>query len=61
MVDWPGAEAAESDGPAVADITMPAEALLRLAYGRLDPVHTPASVTGDAAVLDRLRATFPGF
>jgi uncharacterized protein (TIGR03083 family) len=43
------------------EVTMPAEALLRLAYGRLDPDHTPATVTGDPADLDRLRAVFPGF
>ena len=38
---------------------MPAEAFIRLVYGRLDPAHTPA-VDGDAALLDQLRATFPG-
>jgi uncharacterized protein (TIGR03083 family) len=57
MTDWP--DQAPDDG--VAEVAMPAEALLRLAYGRLDPGHTPASVTGDAADLDRLRAVFPGF
>jgi hypothetical protein len=57
MTDWP--DQAADDG--VAEVAMPAEALLRLAYGRLDPGHTPASVTGDAADLDRLRAVFPGF
>jgi uncharacterized protein (TIGR03083 family) len=56
MSDWQGGDAAEA-----AEVQMPAEALLRLAYGRLDPEHTPASVTGDPAVLDRLRAVFPGF
>jgi MDMPI C-terminal domain len=40
---------------------MPAEALLRLAYGRLDPEHTPAEVSGDPDVLDKLRKIFPGF
>jgi len=40
---------------------MPAEALLRLAYGRLDPAHTPAEVEADPADLNRLRAVFPGF
>jgi uncharacterized protein (TIGR03083 family) len=49
----------EADG--TAEFSMPAEALLRLAYGRLDPGHTPASVTGSPADLDRLRAVFPGF
>jgi uncharacterized protein (TIGR03083 family) len=61
MVDWPGADQAGSDGTPVADITMPAEALLRLSYGRLDPDHTPASVVAEPADLDRLRAIFPGF
>jgi hypothetical protein len=40
---------------------MPSEALLRLAYGRLDPAHTPAEVVADPADLDRLRRMFPGF
>jgi uncharacterized protein (TIGR03083 family) len=54
MPDWPG-EGADSE------VSMPSEALLRLAYGRLDPGHTPAQVTGDPADLDRLRKVFPGF
>ena len=41
------------------DLVLPAEAFCRLVYGRLDPAHTPA-VTGDGAVLDSLRAVFPG-
>ena len=41
------------------DIELPAEAFARLLYGRLDPGHTPPLV-GDPAVLDRLRATYPG-
>jgi uncharacterized protein (TIGR03083 family) len=56
MTDWPG------DGTMVdAEISMPSEALLRLAYGRLDPEHTPAGVEADPAYLDRLRTMFPGF
>jgi uncharacterized protein (TIGR03083 family) len=47
VTDWPGDE--------------PAEALLRLSYGRLDAAHTPDDVSGDAAVLDKLRTIFPGF
>ncbi len=46
---------------AAPDITMPAEALVRLVAGRLDAEHTPSSVTGDAAELDALRHVFPGF
>jgi hypothetical protein len=41
------------------DLELPAEALSRLVYGRLDPDHTPA-VTGDATLLAELRAVFPG-
>lgn len=41
------------------DLVLPAEAFCRLVYGRLDTAHTPP-VTGDAAVLERLRAVFPG-
>jgi uncharacterized protein (TIGR03083 family) len=57
MTDWPDDG---TDAP-VGEVSMPAEALLRLAYGRLDPAHTPASVTGDPGDLDKLRAVFPGF
>jgi uncharacterized protein (TIGR03083 family) len=56
VTDWPGA-----GGGADGEVRMPAEALLRLAYGRLDAEHTPAGITGEAADLDRLRAIFPGF
>ena len=37
----------------------PAEAFVRLLYGRLDPAHTPP-IAGAPALLDRLRATYPG-
>jgi uncharacterized protein (TIGR03083 family) len=57
VTDWPG----ESAAGEVAQVSMPAEALLRLAYGRLDRDHTPASVSADPDVLDKLRAIFPGF
>jgi hypothetical protein len=40
---------------------MPAESLLRLAYGRLDPAHTPPEVSGDTEALEKLRVIFPGF
>ncbi|HUD37441.1 MAG TPA: maleylpyruvate isomerase family mycothiol-dependent enzyme [Streptosporangiaceae bacterium] len=61
MDDWPGAAAIDADGPPVAEVTMPAEALLRLSYGRLDADHTPATVVGKPEDLDKLRAIFPGF
>jgi hypothetical protein len=41
-------------------LELPAEALVRLVYGRLDPGHTPV-VGGDRHLLDRLRGVFPGF
>jgi uncharacterized protein (TIGR03083 family) len=55
------ADGAEQPGSDVHEVRLPAEALLRLAYGRLDPEHTPAGVEADPADLDRLRAVFPGF
>ena len=69
VVNWPGAQDADSadgagDAADVGDVPrveMPAEALLRLSYGRLDPAHTPPTVSGDPEVLDKLRAIFPGF
>jgi uncharacterized protein (TIGR03083 family) len=54
MTDWPG-------NGADSEVSMPSEALLRLAYGRLDPAHTPSEVVADPADLDRLRRMFPGF
>jgi uncharacterized protein (TIGR03083 family) len=57
VTDWPG----ESAAGVVPQVSMPAEALLRLAYGRLDRDHTPAPVSADPDVLDKLRAIFPGF
>jgi hypothetical protein len=41
-------------------VRLPAEAFIRLLYGRLDPDHTPSSVTTDGADLDVLRRAFPG-
>jgi uncharacterized protein (TIGR03083 family) len=43
---------------AAPDLELPAEALIRLVYGRLDPDHTPAGP--DPALLDELRGVFPG-
>jgi uncharacterized protein (TIGR03083 family) len=52
-----------ADGRPVGDaqLRIPAEALIRLLYGRLDPAHTPADVTADGVDLDVLRKVFPGF
>ncbi len=42
------------------DLSMPAESLIRLVYGRLDPNHTPTSVVGERTLLEQLRTVFPG-
>jgi hypothetical protein len=42
------------------DLALPAEALIRPVYGRLDPDHTPGGVVALDGVLDLLRRTFPG-
>ena len=48
----------KADGVKEFDLEIPAEAFVRLAYGRLDPEHTPAGV--DSTHLDELRRVFPG-
>jgi uncharacterized protein (TIGR03083 family) len=50
----------EGDDDAPADVEIPAEAFVRLVYGRLDADHTPSDVSG-AEHLDELRSVFPGF
>ncbi|ADP81022.1 maleylpyruvate isomerase family mycothiol-dependent enzyme [Pseudofrankia inefficax] len=55
LAPWDGATSAD------ATLTAPAEAFLRLAYGRLDAAHTPAGVSAEGIELDTLRAVFPGF
>jgi hypothetical protein len=42
-----------------ADVELPAEAFIRLVYGRLDPAHTPSAVERGTS-LDQLRGLFPG-
>jgi uncharacterized protein (TIGR03083 family) len=54
-----GVTLAPASAPDSPDIELPAEALARLVYGRLDPDHTPAT-KGDTAVIDTLRRIFPG-
>jgi len=49
-----------ADGTAKPGLELPAEALLRLVYGRLDPDRTPP-VEASGVDLDELRAIFPGF
>src|SRR3954451_1621019 len=48
------------DTDAAAVLSLPAEAFVRLVYGRLDPDHTPESVAATGVDLDLLRRTFPG-
>jgi hypothetical protein len=50
----------ESDGEeGPPELRLPAEAFVRLVYGRLDPAHTPP-VEADGMDLDELRPLFPG-
>jgi uncharacterized protein (TIGR03083 family) len=42
------------------ELALPAEAFVRLVYGRLDPAHTPP-VEATRVDLDELRRVFPGF
>lgn len=48
------------DGDGLAELRLPAEAFLRLLYGRLDPAHTPP-VEATGVTLGELRQLFPGF
>jgi uncharacterized protein (TIGR03083 family) len=48
------------DTAAAAALALPAEAFVRLVYGRLDPDHTPVTVEVRGFDLDLLRSTFPG-
>jgi uncharacterized protein (TIGR03083 family) len=54
----------EADGSDASDglpeLRLPAEAFVRLVYGRLGPHHTPP-VQADGVDLDDLRSIFPGF
>ncbi len=63
-IDNDGARLAPSDDDAASAhgrLRLPAEAFIRLVYGRLDAAHTPAGVEADGVSLDDLRSTFPGF
>jgi uncharacterized protein (TIGR03083 family) len=42
-------------------LALPAEAFVRLVYGRLDAGHTPQNTQADGIDLDALRGSFPGF
>jgi uncharacterized protein (TIGR03083 family) len=49
----------EGGEAAAADVRLPAEAFIRLVYGRLDRDHTPSGVA-EGEDLDELRKVFPG-
>ena len=52
---------ADPDDSYDGSVDLPAEAFLRLVYGRLDPDHTPAVAESGTRGLADLRAVFPGF
>ncbi|RCG24499.1 maleylpyruvate isomerase family mycothiol-dependent enzyme [Sphaerisporangium album] len=52
-------EEAADAGETPAAVELPAEAFVRLVFGRLDPAHTP-EVTVQGVDLDELRRSFPG-
>lgn len=56
-----GADQSEAGEASRGHVSLPAEAFIRLVYGRLDPAHTPATAEADGVTLDDLRAIFPGF
>jgi uncharacterized protein (TIGR03083 family) len=59
-LDTGGVTLVHGDGgaPATASLSLPAEAFLRLVYGRLDD---PAGLTLSGVTLPELKAVFPGF
>jgi hypothetical protein len=48
------------DDTDAAQLVLPTESFVRLVYGRLDPEHTPPTVTATGVDLDLLRSAFPG-
>ncbi len=54
-------EVAEADDAYDGSVDLPAEAFLRLVYGRLDPDHTAEFTESGTRGLADLRAVFPGF
>jgi uncharacterized protein (TIGR03083 family) len=54
------APSAAGEDAELPELQLPAEALIRLVYGRLDPAHTPPVETRGVD-LDELRRLFPGF
>lgn len=56
----PPDDAADGAATGMAVVRAPAEAFIRLVYGRLDRNHTPDSVRTEGVDLDTLRRAFPG-
>jgi uncharacterized protein (TIGR03083 family) len=56
----PGTSRENVGSAAPAVLHLPAEAFLRLLYGRLDPSHAPAVGAEEQTTLDTLRKIFPG-
>ena len=56
----PAATPADGAADGTAVVRAPAEAFIRLVYGRLDRDHTPDSVRTEGIDLDTLRRAFPG-
>jgi len=50
-----------SGAAASEELEIPAEAFVRLVYGRLDPEHTPTGIETRNVDLAKLRQIFPGF
>jgi uncharacterized protein (TIGR03083 family) len=55
-----GPDVGLAEGPAPVDLRLPAEAFVRLVFGRLDPAHTPDGLADDPT-LATLRQVFTGF
>jgi uncharacterized protein (TIGR03083 family) len=60
LVTAPGVRLERVAGGSTADLVLPAEAFVRLVYGRLDPSTTPDGILG-VEHLEPLRRVFPGF
>jgi uncharacterized protein (TIGR03083 family) len=56
----PDVTLAPGAGSATVDLNVPAEAFLRLVYGRLDAEHAPDEIADDDVIV-KLRKVFPGF
>jgi hypothetical protein len=60
LTTGPDVELASASGTGPVDLVLPAEELLRLVYGRLDPEQTSAELPGHEVVPELLQV-FPGF